>query len=216
MAEKDPTQGIVDAETFIFWIVGYTSNILQQVNKTRSHNIELIRERYPNFLKGVEPPNRPSVHLKDCPWLEVPESLRQVMLSVYDAAQLEKENTLDVSIDSMIVSFELRSQSIKSKIYSYGENYTGIGPALILYDAPERNRKKGDWVLQKTPNAIHSQSLNLFKQQFEMDPGSLGEEAERLQATIDSHTFVRPAILEELHDVARFLEKSKDRAVVYS
>lgn len=104
--ENGPTRGIVDIETFGYYVVGYVSAMLASRSRTISPNQRLMHYIFPDKDPLV------LLRLKGIPWDDVPDSLQKVLLLQYDSASLPGEKTVDTNVRPTGISLRLKEDEL--------------------------------------------------------------------------------------------------------
>lgn len=207
MIEGDPTRDIGDIDTFKLWLISYRTSL----SGNPSDRIMYPRERTIAHALGLDTQGSSILFLRNCPWSEVPMSIRDIMSKLYDAALLDTNKSVDVrfgTIGTYGIEFHLRSPYTDSNPYTdtYGENYIGMGLVLDLSD-------KGEWYFIKVPNALYNRWVLASDKLVSSDKDEILEVKDLMeQMRLCSQRL--PVTLDHLHDVASFLGKSRDKSVV--
>ncbi len=202
--EGDPTVNIVDVDTFRYYVVGFRSTMLENKPRKRSPDSKIIRSIFPDSDPSV------LVRLRGIRWDDIPESLQQVLSMQYDSASLPIEKTVDIELsDATTILLRLNSPTIFGFSDAFGE--TLVWPGVTLNLADTAKSKKGKWAITKMPNRISGQIDKGFQ---EGSMTQLNEEGKSLQREMRAFNQRKPAVLDELRDLARLMEKSKDKVEI--
>lgn len=167
----------------------------------RQHEQSIGEDKEGEFIAEVlSPPSPRSVFIRECSWEETPDSLRELLLNQYPAAQLPGQKHVDVSVRSTGIELNLKSD------YTDGEkdHYAGYtihgGVRLGLEDT--LTIRKGEWRMSRFPSDL------LYSVVSKLASGEEISDEER-----EVGEFKRlPASLGQLKDLTVMLERFKDKA----
>lgn len=200
--EGNPTQGIVDIETFAHFLVEYTSEILinprNQIYLVKS--LDDLERNLPEELKDLTP----DVYLELCPWETVPESIQTIIKRGYASAELPEKKRIQVLIKRHEVFFLLKSPSIVDDMDTYGEELVLNVGLQVSGDSSLLFAPVGMWFIHKTPA---SAALAM--------KGKTAEEKRAILQQTPPIAQIFPHTLPELNDLTKFLQQSRHTAIVY-
>lgn len=217
MNEGPPIGGIVDVDTFGYYVIGYMARLAD--NPPRKIILpsqfpvaldQALREEFQEEV-GFVIPSR--IYLEGCPWVDTPAALQKVIGEQYDAARLNEDKTVSMRIQRSELLFTLVSPSVKRDIDTFGENLVYQGVSLALVDST--STKKGSWFIVKQNAVLKERRDDLLRLHGKIQEGdSLSSEEQSLWKKLTSGAYKRPASLPELHAVAEFMERFKNLAAV--
>lgn len=211
MAERIPVDRINGPETFGLWVIGYVSGIKEE---KIPHLPDASTRAEARFLRSVFGdiglPETYILRLRQSPWEDAPQSLQARLKLQYDAAEAGGKKTIDTIFQDEFIEFRLNSPYINevSEIDRYGENFIGFGLRLWLRGETER---PGYWVINKLP-AIYEPDIHTVSSALAASDLDPEEAEEEFMEKIRQNTQRFQAPIEELQDVARFFDSSRDRA----
>ncbi len=194
---ENPTEGIVDIDTFCLYIKSYVADLNENHPRRKDRRLTSVKNMFPDMDL------HPMIRLNKIPWAEVPQSLQDILGKHYDAAQLDEEKTISVDFSSKSLSFQLKSPHVRGFSDTYGEDLA-VGVKLFL-----TGDKKGKWRFLRMSYAIADKIARRAVENL-----AIAIEEWKSFLMENSTVVAFPSTLNELHDLARFLEKSKDRAEV--
>ncbi|MBI2329937.1 hypothetical protein HYU94_00930 [Candidatus Daviesbacteria bacterium] len=222
--EADPTQGIVDIDTFALYLIGYRADVIA----TRPSCWHKILD-HPD-LPFTPPDNpRPWVSLHEVPWQDTPRSIQDIVALQYPVAAADEKKSISLwlNIPDGNLSFKLKSASLVegfragSDVLDRRANIVipTDGLALTLRDG--KLTPKGNWIITQRPankaeiRYINSKLFNLGFESFNerIEAQLYRAIAKMMEAPIEPERIsTQSATLQELHDIVRILEKGKDQA----
>lgn len=165
----------------------------------------------------------PVVHIDKRPWEEIPPRIQEALRAVYDAASHDAIKTVSVIANPNLISFKLHSPSVQGGIFPkdlYGENYVSNlrlqlvddnHPSMQGHTDPKRV-PAGFWEFKKWPIAREDKEREIHRRREEDDIEPSIEE--RLMLNIPK-TRIAMATMEELEDLAEFLETQTPNTIVW-
>lgn len=245
-AEQDPGKRIVDIDTFASWMVDYRRTMFEQYSMSIAGSIHHYEVGADGKTIHWDEIPRPTMWGKDTAyvvnlsldvlWQDVPQSLREIMITQYNAALLDEEKTVHVDIGHDHIAFALHSPSVNFDIDMSSETLIHpTGVRLQFSDVEDAPTPKGSWFISKKPITEQhiASKTELAEAEWEMDqlfrvklepPGellySLTKAAwelheERQYDNADWEQIVIPTTLTQLHDIARlFSEKWTEIKVI--
>ncbi|MCL5114062.1 MAG: hypothetical protein M1372_02755 [Patescibacteria group bacterium] len=219
MNEALPIGGIVDADTFGYYVIGYMSRLADNPprkivlpSQFPAALTQAIREEFQE-KEEVEFVIPSRIYLEGCPWTNTPAALQKVIGEQYDAARLNEDKTVNMRIQRSELLFTLVSPSVKRDIDTFGENLVYQGVSLALADSI--STKKGSWFIVKQNAVLKGKRDDLLLLHRKIQEGeSFSPEEQSLWKKLTAGAYKRPASLPELHAVAEFMERFKNLAAV--
>jgi len=198
-SEQNPSGEIRDIETFKQW-----------VNRYRETAMSDPALRHEVVEDGINA-GRVLIAMYDYPWEEVPISIREIIAIQYEAALVDPEKTVDISVTEDSVDFDLHSRFITHGIDNTSETYSYAPVELIFnMDHESTDFLNGTWSIHKTAASAPTLGRIIFEKT--RSGQSITEEAQKL-----SRLPIHPSIgvtLPQLQDVARVLTAARPQAIV--
>lgn len=189
---------IQNLEQFGFWVAGYRASLLADPSTPHSDApAGLFRV---NYLQGLPP----HLFVLSSPWETIPFSIQERLKMQYEAAKIESERIVHFYISPSRIQMKLMSPLIREtpagSIDIIGEYGVLIG-GLALNIA---GTYKGWMIIRKALGE------DTFIRKF----------AESIKDPTNAADLIPPvrrlgAKLQQLKDLARFLGKSRERAIIY-
>lgn len=199
--ETDPTQSIVDDETFTWWVTGYRKAILEDPN-TKRLRVDLTPE---SQLEGFN-----FLSIQQIPWIEIPQSLQEIIAMQYEAAtQPDQNKNIAMELEGNTITFTLNSPGIHRDIDIYGENNVYSGVRLLM------DPGKVQWELFKAPATLQSK-LDTFNKTTKPNNDLIDyfRQLVSIVRTVDLAMTSMDTTLPQMHDVARLLVRERSRVLV--
>ncbi|MBI4004532.1 hypothetical protein HY358_00170 [Candidatus Roizmanbacteria bacterium] len=225
-----PIGRIVDRETFGFYIVGYTAQIMNTAPR-RLFSSDQWDERF-----GQEPISglsadrilefpSPLVTIEHCPWDAVPPSIQQMIQRQYPSAAVGEDQRIDATVSRRDIIFSLTNGFVKGRVDTFGEEYVGRGLLLLFGDEPDDAIiRPGDWRIARFPLSLYARAKYTARNSEPPDLSSveaalgwmgetepLGNIMKQLASLVQGV----PSTLQQLHDVANLLEATREQVTLY-
>ncbi len=196
--EGDPTQGVVDIDTFRYYVIGYTADVLANPPH-RDLTLLGINRDFPELEELG-----PQIRLENCSWENVPETIQEVLMMSYESAKLPGEKHVTAIISRREIIFNLSSPSLNMDVDLFGETWIPFGVGLQLSDNPEFVfASKGNWYFNKHPAKTYMAMR-----------GKTADEKREIFRNASNLSQVIPHTLHQLHDLVKLFEQSRENIVV--
>lgn len=222
--EKDPTQGIVDIDTFSYFLVGFISNV-------RENPLSIVRqskEREAQLLDGVTcklgisnfsgredflENSYSFVHIEACSFSDFSDSLQGLLIQQFGSERISSEKKVRITLSSDAIFFQVEtppSPIFNSKFKPDFQQYS-LRLSLIDEENPFKGDikyRKGDWSICYWPQSFIVKQETAMLNDNQENWSSLLTEAKSFEEKQEH------ASLSQLLEIARLLDRFKDKTIL--